>query len=47
MKDKAPFDAKRKLIVKKYHVIEVNTKQVLASYNAHIVSSYTQTGRES
>jgi hypothetical protein len=45
MKDKTLFDAKRKLLVKKYHVIEINTEQVMASYNANIESSYTQTGR--
>jgi hypothetical protein len=39
MKHQAPFDDKYKSIVKKYHVIEVNTKQVLASHNAHIVST--------
>jgi hypothetical protein len=38
MKHKAPFDLRRKVFVKTFHIIEVNTKQFLVSYDAHIVS---------
>jgi hypothetical protein len=38
MKHKKPFDSRPKPYVKAYHVIEVCTKQVFASMDAHIVS---------
>jgi hypothetical protein len=38
MKHKAPFDLRRETFFKTYHIIEVNMKQVLASFDAHIVS---------